>query len=88
MVRKLSVVSHSVVGGGVPASLWSIFAMNGMGEGALVIFVAPILKPVFALELFAGHCVVPESIVEDILLCVKESLSVVVPVDMAWVTRA
>ena len=45
-------------------------------------------KPVLALDESAGYCGVQESIVGYVLLCVQQSVTVWVPVDMAWVSRS
>ena len=46
---------------------------------------ASVAEPVFALDGLAGYCVVSESMVHDIFLCVEESVAVRVPVDMVGV---
>ncbi len=75
------VVAHSV-----PASLWWEGLVSGVCKFTLVTMLTSVLKPMFALDLLHGHCVVPETMVVDILRCVQESVPGWVHVDVGCVS--
>ena len=72
--------------GGVPASLWWVGVFNGVSKLAVLPMLTPCPEPMFALDLFHGHCVVSEAMVLDIFWCVQESVPVWVKVDIGCVS--
>ena len=75
-----------VVSGGVPSPLWWVGVVNGVCKFTIATMLTPVSEPMFALDLFHGHCVVSEAMVLDIFWCVQESVPVWVKVDIGCVS--
>ncbi len=85
-VGGVVVCNESVVVGGVPAPLWWEGALNGVCKVTVLSMSTSVSKPMFALDLLHGDCVVPETMVLDILSCEQESVPEWVHVDIGCVS--